>query len=163
MNTPRDNIKTALEVASNIPVVGQPANIILNVASNTGYFDKGAIERLTDKEMFYDIAHDAIPVHPELYQDMACTCTPTGKDDDLLCWKKGFVGALDKGQIEVYCPPDKRNIEATGLTTRLKDFTKASEGCEIGKTYDNTTVTDIIDRLKCMHDKLSTYNIAGVD
>lgn len=163
MSTPRDNIKSALKVASSIPIVGEPANAILGIANETGYFDKSAIEKMTDKEMFFDFAFDAIAVNPEKYKELSCTCTKTGKDDDVICWKKGFIGALDRKQVEEYCPVDKRILEVTGITTRIQKFREASIGCELGEEFNNKIISDFTERLKCMHDKLETYNITGVD
>jgi len=161
-DTPRDSMKKALQVASSIPIIGQPANAMLTLAQTTGYFDKSEIDRLTHKELFYDMAFDAIPVHPELYKDLTCTCTKTGKNNDVICWKKGFIGALDKEQVEQYCPENKRVYETTGLTTRIEDFRNASELCKIGSKYDGIEINSLEDRLRCMHDNLREYSVSGV-
>ena len=159
----RDELHKTLRVLSAIPVVGSIPAVIKEAGEASGYFDKSAVDKLTNKELFHDMLHDGIVVDPEIASspNLSCTCTK-GKNNEDICWKKGIIGVLSQQQVEEYCPVDKRAYENTDIKSRLYEFSEASRQCEIGNYFNDKVITTIEDRLKCMHTKLSSYDITGL-
>jgi len=159
----KDELHSTLKVLSSIPIVGTIPNVVLQSGEQLGYFDKEGADKLTDKELFYDSVHDGIVVDPKTAESdiISCTCTE-GKNSEDICWKKGIIGILSKDQVEKYCPVEHRQYEHTDVHSRIEDFIDASKTCEIGNSINGKIITDIEDRLKCMHDRLKAYNITGL-
>jgi len=106
-------------------------------------------KEISVEDMIIQMALDGIVVDEERAEEGVCKCvpTPTGKN---LCWDEGIVGALSQAQQSKYCK--KVNIEkGTKLPEHFEKFVAASKACEKGKTYDDTKIETLEDRLKCMH------------
>lgn len=54
------------------------------------------------------IVFNGIVVDEEKAKTSLCKCYEI--DGKLICWSKGIIGALNKWQIEKYCPPEKRIV-----------------------------------------------------
>jgi hypothetical protein len=63
-----------------------------------------------------------IVVNEALAKSSPCRCATL--DGSELCFSRGIVGALDKGEKKLYCPT-KTYFESAGLTERLKKFKEA--------------------------------------
>jgi len=149
-------LKTAIQIGTYIPDkrISTVSNIANKIVSSTGILDLSGIDETPDKLLFYELALDGIVVDPVTAELKGpCKCTKTDYGD--ICWKKGIIGTLSKQQRDEYCPVEKRYYEKTRLNTRLNQFAKVSQSCEVGQ--DN--VNDIADRLVCMHKGLEKRGV----
>jgi hypothetical protein len=162
----KDVTKTGLQVLSAIPIdaISTPANVIYNVASITGAFDKEGMDLMTEKEIFYDFLFDGRVVDEEKAKVGNCKCTvihPFNLPDKekRVCWKPGILGVLTQEQVEKYCPAEKTITEETTNESRIIKFIEASDNCEYGKIYKNNKIEEISQRIECMMDELKKHGL----
>jgi len=155
--TNKNIAKAGLEIASQLPIqeIATPANIIYNIANYTGVFDKEGFDKMTDKEIFYDLVFDGRVVDEEKARTSPCKCTiihPFGwpNKERLECWKPGILGVLSQDQVKKYCPPEKRIMETTTHEARIEKFIEVSDECEFGNEYKSKKIDDLAQRVECV-------------
>ncbi len=61
-------------------------------------------------------------VNPDIAARTPCRCY-TYKGEPKICYSKGIIGSMSKGQIEAYCKP----LIKVGESKRVKEFIEAKE------------------------------------
>lgn len=158
--------KKGLEIASSIPIdtISVPANIIYNIANYSGAFDKEGCDKMTNKELFYDLLFDGTVIDEQKAKTSNCKCTEVNMFGDPnrkreMCWKPGILGVLTKEQVETYCPAEKKIYEKTEESERVSKFIEASDKCEFGQKYKNQEIQTMQQRVDCVMHELKKYNL----
>lgn len=68
-----------------------------------------------------------IMVNPDIAARTGCRCYRVDGTD--MCFSKGIIGTLSKGQVEAYCPTKDIKTEG-GLVERVKKFKEAARVAE---------------------------------
>lgn len=159
----KDVAKLGLQIASNIPVneVSMPANVVYNIASLSGMFDKEGMNVMTDREIFYEVLHDGTVVNENEANVGNCKCTKVTVNGNSreMCWHKGILGILSKEQTEKYCNANNTINEETVDERRIERIIEASDNCKYGNTFNDEAISDIKTRIKCMTEDLKSKGI----
>lgn len=66
-------------------------------------------------------------VNSDIAGRTGCRCYKI--DDTLMCFSKGIIGTLNKGQVEAYCPT-KEILEEGGMVDRVKKWKAAAAAAQ---------------------------------
>jgi len=90
----------------------------------------GALEETVNRALLLDFAGNGILYDEARALEGPCKCFEyeVAGVKRLFCWAPGIIGALNKAQIDKYCPPEKRvMLEKPMLPRRIEAFIQASE------------------------------------
>lgn len=90
------------------------------------------LERIDGKGLLLDTAVEALGspglvIDADLAGRTRCKCYQV--DDTLMCFSKGIIGTLSKGQVEAYCP-SKDVLTEGGMVERVKKFKEAAKAAK---------------------------------